>query len=61
MGAPEQNRRIGHNTLLLQMINPGAGGETAEILDLVAGRERSRGRGSAFGPHVGQYVPTIAA
>jgi hypothetical protein len=42
-GTPEQNRRIGRNTLLLQMINPGVGGEIAEILDLVAGRERSCG------------------
>jgi hypothetical protein len=39
-GTPEENRRIGRNTLLLQMINPGAGGETAENSDLVAGRDR---------------------
>ena len=29
-GTPAQKRRIGRNTLLLQMINPGVGGETAE-------------------------------
>jgi len=36
-GTPEQNRRIGRNTLLLEMINPAAGGETPETFDLVAG------------------------
>ena len=42
-GTPEQNRRIGRNILLLQMINPGAGREMAENFDLAAGRGRSGG------------------
>ena len=39
----KQNRRIGRNSLSLEMINSGAGGETAENFDLAAGRERSGG------------------
>jgi hypothetical protein len=41
---PDQNRQIGRKTLLLQMINPGAGGETAEKFDLVTGQERNGGQ-----------------
>jgi hypothetical protein len=40
-GTPEQNRRIGRNILLLQMIDPRAGREMAENFDLAARRERS--------------------
>jgi hypothetical protein len=42
-GTPEQNRRIGRDILLLQMINPGAGRGMAENFDLAAGRERTGG------------------
>jgi hypothetical protein len=46
--APEQNRRIGCNTLLLQMINPGAGAKRSKL--------RSRRRREPSGGGADQHL-----